>query len=339
MKDKLFTDENNLEVDDVMFEGLNDEVMKYAEIADKVKVVVGYASPDKIRELAAVAKNLSIVLGMYISERKAVNVYQSFCQLQESLPKTKLLYSKDRRHVKLYAFYHKNEMFACLSGSANLSDSGLTDYDNGEMLYRIAPASFDKLDSYINSRIMNSMRVSNYDYDRECKTAVSQHDKYDAIIPLYRLLGNDKIVYPRSGINWGNSNGHSRKDGPIEAYIPILSSLVDECPQLIPIKQKIKTRMDGKITRVNDTVTLVWDDDTEMEAIFSGNGVKRRGKLYPKQLTSSDGGGAILGGYLRDRMGLSPKTIVTYKHLVDYGRDNIGISLVGQGIYQVDFSV
>jgi hypothetical protein len=60
--------------------------------------------------------------------------------------------------------------------------------------------------------------------------------------------------------------------------------------------------------------------------------------IYPKQLGSSPKK-AILGEYLRKRIGVTNDHIITISDLKRYGRTSVDISLIGEGIYYMDFSV
>lgn len=62
------------------------------------------------------------------------------------------------------------------------------------------------------------------------------------------------------------------------------------------------------------------------------------GLVYPKQLSTSPSK-SILGKYLRKRLGVDLNHMITKRDLLRYGRTSIDISLVGEGIYYLDFSV
>ena len=84
---------------------------------------------------------------------------------------------------------------------------------------------------------------------------------------------------------------------------------------------------------------LIWDDGTVMTGLLEGQSYNKiDGMVYPKQLSSSPKK-SIMGEYLRKRLGVSMKHIITKKDLRKYGRDSIDISLIGEGIYYMDFSV
>jgi hypothetical protein len=60
--------------------------------------------------------------------------------------------------------------------------------------------------------------------------------------------------------------------------------------------------------------------------------------LYPKQISTTPRK-AILGKYLRERMGIPEGKAITLTDFERYGRKTIDVSLQGEGIYYFDFSV
>ncbi|MTB99885.1 restriction endonuclease PLD domain-containing protein [Streptococcus uberis] len=164
------------------------------------------------------------------------------------------------------------------------------------------------------------------------------------------LLTNKGEVGRKSGLNWGLQNGHSRLDrnNYAEAYIRIPSDVIDNTRTLIPAIPKRRS-VTGKITRNFDPIFAIWDDNTKMEMIFEGIGVerpvlsKRKSNndydTFPKQLTSNDGGGYVLGEYIRKRLGVGPRELITIDHLIRYGRTTITMTKYENGEYYLDFSV
>lgn len=101
----------------------------------------------------------------------------------------------------------------------------------------------------------------------------------------------------------------------------------------------------GKANRENDEVELIWDDGTSMIGLMEGQQLDDDDSIYPKQLCSSPNKN-IMGLYLRKRLGLinrdgsiDTKHCITKADLIRYGRTTIDISLIGEGIYYMDFSV
>ena len=47
----------------------------------------------------------------------------------------------------------------------------------------------------------------------------------------------------------------------------------------------------------------------------------------------------ILGKYIRKRLNIKEYDKIEYFHLENYGRDDIGIKKIQEGLYYIDFSV
>lgn len=86
-------------------------------------------------------------------------------------------------------------------------------------------------------------------------------------MPDITLLSSNGKVHKKAGLNWGsNPNNHTT---PIDAYIPIHIKTVRNNPGLFDKKG------------VNQTViTLHWDDGTNMDVLFEGNGADWKRQSY-----------------------------------------------------------
>ncbi len=74
-----------------------------------------------------------------------------------------------------------------------------------------------------------------------------------------------------------------------------------------------------------------------MEGLLEGtNNVD--GIQYPKQISSFPAKNQM-GIYLRNRIGVPLGQPVRRRHLETYGRTDISVSLIGDGIYRCDFLV
>ena len=150
-------------------------------------------------------------------------------------------------------------------------------------------------------------------------------------------------MVPRaSGINWG---ANSKKAGGTsntsigDAEIRITKEDIKSFPNLFPPKigTSNKKSTTGKLTRQNDEIELIWDDGFVMKGLLEQNN-KMNGLLYPKAICSSERK-SVLGLYLRKRLGVSPTHIITKDDLTNYGRTDVTVSLLAEGVYEMDFSV
>lgn len=89
--------------------------------------------------------------------------------------------------------------------------------------------------------------------------------------------------------------------------------------------------------RHNDSIEIIWDDGITMEGLLEGS-QPIDDVVYPKQISSFPVK-AELGEYIRNRIGVPSGQPVRKHHLERYGRSDIAISLISDGVYQFDFSV
>lgn len=112
----------------------------------------------------------------------------------------------------------------------------------------------------------------------------------------------------RSGINWGQRSGRDRD----QAYINI------------PVEIRNLNFFPDRF----EQFTVLTDD----ERSFIMARVQDDGKAI--HTTQNN---ALLGSYLRARMGIEPGEYVTRQHLVEYGRTNITFIKIDEETYLMDF--
>lgn len=359
----------------VLVEKLKTAVVNKVNASDKVVIVSGFATPDTVEDIAKSGVETIFYYGMYrkhgltkLTLDKLRMIHNAYSNLT-----VKIVYDY-HVHTKCYLFYKSNQLFDALVGSANCSIDGLSSGKNSEMLVEINTDNMTCSDYYISlDKYIGEVDKASVLCDDPSITVTSSAKKktakvkkgeypqssnpFVAFMPLYSWEKNKsgrlkKVVKNKSGLNWGLQSGHSKKGaGYAEAYIKVTGELIDNHPLLFPFFPESRKTSGGKSTRRYDPVTVLWDDGTLMEMIFSGNGVERPTKTnrsedspyqrYPKQFTSgsdTDGGGAELGEYLRKRMNVSQRHKITYQDLKDYGRDYIELTYIHDGYYEADFS-
>jgi len=139
---------------------------------------------------------------------------------------------------------------------------------------------------------------------------------------LLPLLDQRGVLHTKSGLNWGHGRGNVT---PNDACLPLRNAFVQSNLLIIPPKVSVQP------------IELLWDDGKVMEGSFEGNGIIINGLLYPKQLSTKSK--SELGEYIRQRLNVPSGALITREDLVAYGRVDIGIRLIGDGIYEMDFSV
>jgi len=355
----------------VLVENLIEHVQQAIIQYDKLIVISGYSSPDVIETISKNGKPVSFYYGMYGAEGITERQLNSFKELQQKYPNLCIqLVHTHRVHTKCYLFIKEDQVKHALVGSANFSSNGLLGKKNSEMLVELNSNELSQDSDYLD-------RLNNYWHEIQSISVICTDpmvitrskmkpnrtvfkkkgkevfpltgDPYSAIMPFYSINNGKKVINKSSGINWGLQKGHTKKTSEYkEAYIPIYVDLIDNYPVLFPPFPEIRTTSEGKENRKADPVTVLWDDGRVMRMIFSGGGVERptRGnrrpgepfREYPKQFTSADGGGEELGKYLRNRMGVGAKSLITLADFKRYGRDYITLTYIAPGYYEADFS-
>lgn len=350
-------------------------VLDNAALSDEIIIVSGFATPDTVEEIAKLNIKTVFYYGMYRKRGLTKLTYDKLTDLDRKYSNLIVKIVSDYHvHTKCYLFLKSSAVVNALVGSANCSIDGLSSNENSEMLVELNGIEL-KNDAYLK-------RLKKYAYDidkasvkcgdpsivitaasgkKAMRVKGGQYPKssnpYIAYMPLYSWEKNKKginkkVVNKQSGLNWGLQSGHTKKgSGYAEAYIKVTGELVDDHPVIFPFFPSSRVTTSGKSTRRYDPVTVLWDDGTMMEMIFSGTGVERptEGKRnpgdpfhqFPKQFTSGkdgDGGGAELGEYVRRRMNVSEKHLITIKDLKDYGREYIELTYVHDGYYEANFS-
>ena len=302
--------------------------------ADELIVLSGYLGPRPVSRLNELPIRSRVIYGMYGSEGITQGLHNSLVTIQGESDSVNIFYSKIPVHSKCYIWRVKGAVSHALIGSANFSINGLTT-PYREVLAETTRDTFLALNEYVEHVFNNSIN---------CLEAnrIPRKDKGDRGIIiencLVSLLGRDGEVQAAAGLNWGqNPNNHTQPD---DAYLPIRASHIRDFPILFPPKQldpRKEIPIGGRVNRHNDAVELIWDDGLIMSGLLEGSqpvdGIK-----YPKQLCSSPRKNE-LGEYLRDRLGVPPGQPVRRHHLESYGRTDILLSRIGEGIYQLDFSV
>lgn len=140
-------------------------------------------------------------------------------------------------------------------------------------------------------------------------------------------MNNEKTKNPRN---------HTR---PNDAYIKIRVQDIRQFPELFPPKQLNPLHFDGRgrMHRHNDSIEIIWDDGINIEGLLMGS-QQIDGVVYPKQISSFPSG-SELGEYIRNRIGVPLYQPVRRFHLDRYGRTDIAVSIIGEGVYKFDFSV
>lgn len=297
---------------------------------DELIVLSGYLGPRPVSRLEELPFNSTVIYGMYGSEGIRPSLHNSLTNIQGEVENLNIFYSNLPVHSKCYVWRRRGEIIHALLGSANFSVNGLTTPFR-EVLAETTFDTFQPLNEYIRHVLNNSISCLEVGMERVIE-AREQIDYCDM-----SLLANNGEVQNAAGLNWGqNPRNHTT---PNDAYIAIRTRYIRDFPNLFQPKQMNPMHIDnrGRMQRHNDSVEIIWDDGLTMEGLLEGS-QQIDGITYPKQISSFPSK-AQLGEYIRTRIGVPLGQPVRRHHLERYGRIDIRISLLGDGVYKFDFSV
>lgn len=323
----------------------------YKQLSDieELTIISGYVGSETVKRLETLPSRIhaSIVYGMYGREQISAPLHKALLEIQDSCRNIDIYYSRVPVHSKIYLWNTNKSLKKALIGSANFSVSGLMN-DYREILSDVEESSYSNLTKYCSRILRDSIHCN--DQNVKVKSVNLNHKFTEEYKGQYQLLLKEGIcraslldahnqVPAKSGLNWGLSKGHVKLG---DAYIKISMDYIRDFPQLFPAKKYVgieNTNSTGRRSRENDEVELIWDDGVRMIGLLEGQqSAQINGSIYPKQLSSSPNK-SILGVYLRKRLGVSLEHRITTRDLLRYGRANIDIALIGEGIYYLDFSV
>ena len=304
-------------------------------LSDELIVLSGYVGPSPVSRLEELPIRSSVIYGMYGSDGIDPILHQSLTDLQGRIAKVNIFYSLLPVHSKAYVWRNRGDVVHALVGSANFSNNGLrTPYR--EILAETSIDTFRPLNEYVQHVLNNSqscLEIANLvPLRRRPNLVVSAGD-----VCLMTLLDpRTGEVQNVSGLNWGQ-NLQNPKQKPNDASIPIRSEYIRAYPELFPPKQNYSKDPRGKAQRQNDAIEMIWDDEVTMEGLLEGN-YPIGNVMFPKQISSFPHK-SQLGEYFRNRLGVPSGQPVRRHHLEAYGRTDVGVSLIAEGVYRFDFSV
>ncbi len=311
--------------------------------SNNIIIVSGYVGYQPIKDLCEQCKdiNITIIYGMYGCERIKQPLHNALVEIQETYSNVTILYSTIPVHSKIYSWNCDDNIKRALIGSANFSVNGLMN-DYKEVLSDVENSTFFSLKEYCeyikaSSINCNSSRVEVNQVSKAPGRCKQEQPLLAKNICRISLTDKNGLVSKKSGLNWGLSSGHVSEG---DAYIRITANYIKQFPTLFPPKKYIgieNVDSKGKRNRENDEIELIWDDGEKMMGLLEGQSSPINGLIYPKQLSSSPSK-SILGKYIRKRLGVDINHTITMADLKRYGRSSIDISLIGEGIYYLDFS-
>ena len=329
----------------IFYDNLEEIVFHRHEMFDVDELVVlsGYVGPKPIEKLQTLPLKTSVIYGMYGSDGIGQSLHKSLVNLDETISNTNIFYSELPVHAKCYIWKKKGKITTALVGSANFSINGLSN-PYKEVLAETTIDTFSPLDTYVDRVLAyckrcNEISLEDTKANKKSSNKSKNEIEVDGVCRM-SLLNRSGEVSEKSGLNWGLARLTGVHTSQGDAYVAITIPMIERFPDLFPPKlgKTLKTTEGAKMNRQNDAVEFIWDDGTTMEGLLEGNQTIN-GIKYPKQLCSAPVK-SILGKYLRSRMGINDLDYqITKADLLNYGRTDISISIQGEGVYELDFSV
>lgn len=317
-------------------QNLEEIIFQRHEILDTDELIVlsGYLGPRPVARLKELPFNTRVIYGMYGSEGIQTRLHNSLNRIQNEVENLNIFYSQLPVHSKCYVWRRQGQIIHALLGSANFSINGLTT-PYREILAETTRDTFNPLNDYLGHVLNNSISCLEIE-----GRGVQEGVDADEICSMTLLMANGQ-THNASGLNWGYmKNGlPSPKRGIDDACIPISIEHIRHYPELFPPKLTERELVDvrGRRQRSNEAIELIWDDGITMEGLLEGTNMVD-GIAYPKQISSFPAKNQM-GEYLRRRLNVPLGQPVQRHHLDRYGRTDITVSLLGNGIYSCDFSV
>lgn len=299
--------------------------------ANRLRIISGYATASladrHIEELMKCDANVNIelIVGMTRNEGIELTQHRGFRKIANNAPYAGINFScgyvvgGNPVHAKTYCWLNDDTPLMGFVGSANYTLTGFGKSQHEAMV----SADSDLSNGYFLDVVKNSVNCMadgieelitfNETHRRRVlpnveETALAQVALKSVTLSLLARGGN---VPPRSGINWGQRPEYNRD--PDQAYIGI------------PVQEQNS----GFFPDRGERFTVMTDDGESFIMV--------RRQANGKALhTTQDN--ALIGRYLRARMGVASGEVVTMQHFDNYGRSDVTLSKINDETYYLDFS-
>lgn len=315
---------------------------------DDIVIVTGYVGPEPIRRISELPLHTTVVYGMYGCDGIGRGLHEALVKEDNEFPNVDIYYSAMPVHSKIYMWRYKGEVTHALIGSANFSTNGLTT-PNKETLAETTVDTFMAMDAYYKLIQERWIRCTDQSIvlknkTKEVKPDIAIFNPDVCSMPLFIIENNQEVVQRGHGLNWGMAKLTGAHVNINDACITIPAEISSHYENLFPQKRLTPTQTDNlarKDHRDNDPIDIIWDDGTTMTGLLEGTRTKTIDGVkveFAKQIATTPKK-ALLGKYIRNRIGVPEGQAITISDLERYGRKTIDISLQGEGVYYFDFSV
>lgn len=321
----------------IYYSGLENLVIRNDIDADEFIAISGYIGPSPIARLNDLPYHSEVIFGMYSANGIAESIHNRIVDISNASDRVQVNYSEIAVHSKCYVWMRDNHIVHALIGSANFSASGLRN-DFRESLADVDQESYNALERYVGIIRRNLIACNDVNVIANNRGIIRADNIVNCRDSVNLSLLTRGGVPASSGINWGFANANVREG---DAYIRIPKDVVLSRPDMFPVRTINPNPFNSQSRWLNNAVELIWDDGVVMEGLLEGsNWLDRNHDVppAPKQI-SSYGNKRIMGDYLRRRMGINEVRLVTMDDFERYGRTDINIRLLSEGVYYLDFGV
>ena len=169
------------------------------------------------------------------------NEHKKYVDLTKSANNIEVFYKKKYNHSKIYCWLKNKKVIQILAGSANFSTKGLCN-DYQEVLFDVIEDDFEDTYNLLDDALKDSQNCTEYKYvpkkkRQKLNNKSSQYQIISYSPPCARIsLRSSNNKFEDSGINVGQKSKTGSHVNINDCYVPIRSALIDELPDLSPIK-------------------------------------------------------------------------------------------------------
>ena len=271
-------------------------------------------------------------------------LHNAYLAEQEKFKNVRLMYSDVPVASQHYIWRDHGNITYALAGSANFTLKGMTSPIK-ETLAELTSDAFPVLSEHLKLVMGNGMSCTEGKAKKFSfySTNIVSRDDNNILYaedfcktPVCEVKEQHLYMSDDSGLNMGLASSSKTNGHKDDACIPIRLENILRYPNLFPAKIMYPESFAGDVSKNlshDDNIEIIWDDGTYMTAVLEGT----QSGVFPKQIVSSPDK-SLLGKYLRNRLGVPSGVAISMIDLLKYGRTNIDIWLLAEGIYFFDFS-
>ncbi|MXZ81092.1 MAG: NgoFVII family restriction endonuclease [Gammaproteobacteria bacterium] len=296
--------------------------------SDRIKIVSGFATANMVdRHMSHLSKlelpiHIDLIVGMTPISGIELTHHMGFQKIARNAPyegmsfNCRYVANSIPVHSKVYCWMKGDALLEAWLGSANYTMTGFsraqlesmaqTDPEYAKNLYHRAEGnSINCLSEDVEDRVI--FKESHLPLLSAPQKATSQKQLgQESVIMSFLVKGNTPA---RSGINWGQRPGRDMN----QAYISIPTQI----------------RKSDFFPDRAEQFTVLTDDGDSFIMVRAQQGEKAL------HTTPSN---ALLGKYIRARLGVNSGQYVTREHFVKYGRTDVSFTKIDEETYFMDFS-